>query len=57
LSDTIISYQGKLGVVVCCDIGGKRKTYRLLVQKSNRKKPLGQVDKDERMILKYILKK
>jgi hypothetical protein len=44
-------------VVVCCDIGGKRNTYRLLVQKSNRKKPLGQVDKDERMILKYMLKK
>jgi hypothetical protein len=38
-------------------MGGKRNTYRVMVQKSNRKKPLGQVGKDERMILKWILKK
>jgi len=38
-------------------MGGKRNTYRVLVQKSNGKKPLGQVGKDKRMILKWILKK
>ena len=38
-------------------MGGKINTYRVLVQKSNRKKPFGQVGKDDRMILKWILKK
>jgi len=32
-------------------MGGKRNTYRVLVQRSNKKKPLGHVGKDERMIL------
>jgi hypothetical protein len=38
-------------------MGGKRNTYRFLAQKSNGTKPLGQVGKDKRMILKWILKK
>jgi len=38
-------------------MGGKRNTYRVLVQKSNGKKPLDWVGKDEIMILKWILKK
>jgi len=35
LSNSIITYQGKWGVGVCCDMGGKRNTYRVLVQRSN----------------------
>jgi hypothetical protein len=44
-------------VGVCCDTGGKRNIYRVLVQRSIKKKPLGQLGKDKRMILKWILKK
>jgi hypothetical protein len=38
-------------------MGGKRNIYRVLVQKPDGKKPLGRVGIDERITLKWILKK